>query len=82
MNHNTSHLVCASQGLMLTMVTVCPRHWSRPTSHSVMVWWALKSLTAAQTRMPPSSHGASSSHTQLLDRAEQGHRGKGTQDGI
>lgn len=74
--HNISYLLCMSQGLMLTRVTVFPRHLSSPTSHSVMVWRAAEPLTSAHTWAPPSSHSPSSSQTQVLDGTKQKHRGK------
>jgi len=73
-NRNIYYLLCTSQGLMLTRVTASPWHLSRPASHSVMVRRAAEPLTSAQTSMPPSSHGPSSSQTQLLDCAKQKHR--------
>lgn len=76
MSLNISYLLCSSQGVMLTRVTVSPWHLSRPASHSVMVWRAAEPLTSAQISMPPSSHSPSSSQTQVLDCANQKHRGK------
>lgn len=62
--HPGAYWSFASQGPMLVMEMLCPRHLSVPASHSVIVC----SLPFASTQMliPSSSHSDASLQTHLL----------------